>query len=171
MIGTKGPEEATWEEALVPFEEGLKVAMPEPLFTKLEVLLDEEEPEKETEPEKKTEKEMEGDEMDIVTFEEFMKLDLRVGKVLSVEDHPDADKLLVLQVDLGEDEPRTLVAGLKKYYSKEQMEGKNIIVVSNLKPAKIFGQMSYGMLLAAEIGDQCALLTTDKPIENGAKIT
>lgn len=94
-------------------------------------------------------------------FSDFRKLDLRAGKILNVEDHPDAEKLFVLSVDIGEEEPRQIVAGLKAYYSKEQMTGRNVIVVSNLKPAKLRGIRSEGMLLAAddeEMGGSTVLL-------------
>ena len=69
------------------------------------------------------------------------------------------------------DETRQIVTGLVDYYSKEELEGKVIAVVENLKPAKIFGQWSYGMLLAAEKGDNLALLTVDREIPNGAHVT
>jgi len=84
-------------------------------------------------------------------------LDLKVGKVLEVEDHPNADKLYVLKVDIGT-EQRTLVAGLKEYYSKEELLGKPIVVVCNLKPAKLRGIKSEGMLLAADDGSTVSLL-------------
>ena len=77
-----------------------------------------------------------------------------------------------MKVDLGEDQPRTLVAGLKKFYSKEDMVGKKIIVVANLKPAKMRGIISNGMLLAAESGDEVGLLTHDpkKDMPPGSRI-
>ena len=74
-------------------------------------------------------------------------------------------------VDCGEAEYRQILSSLVEYYTTEELIGKVISVIVNLKPAKIFGQMSYGMLLAAELENQCVLLTTDKPIENGARIT
>ena len=84
-------------------------------------------------------------------------LDLRVAKVISAEDHPDADKLYILQIDLGR-EKRQLVAGLREHYSKEELQGKDIIVVSNLKPAKLRGKLSQGMLLAGDDGKEAGLL-------------
>ncbi len=83
------------------------------------------------------------------TKEPFGMLNLKVAKILSVTNHPDADKLLVLQLDVGT-EKRQLVAGLKAYYTPEELTGKHIIIVSNLKPAKLRGKESQGMLLAAE---------------------
>jgi methionyl-tRNA synthetase len=79
-------------------------------------------------------------------------LDLKVAKILSVEDHPEADKLLVLQVDLGA-EKRQIVAGIKNYYSKKDLVGRNIVVVTNLEAVKLRGVESNGMLLAADDGD------------------
>jgi methionyl-tRNA synthetase len=140
--------------------------MPDPLFTKLELIGDGSEGETPT----KEDSDMDEGSSDIVTFEEFMKLDLRVARILDAEDHPNADKLYVLKVDIGESEPRTLIAGLRKYYKKEDMVGKTIIVVSNLKPAKMRGIVSNGMLLAAEADGSVILLTTDSEIEPGAKI-
>lgn len=172
MVGSDGPESSTWEEALKPFKEGSKLSMPEPLFTKLELILEEEPKVDEKDPVKDTEDNKEEENMEVVSFEEFMKLDLRVGKILSIEDHPNADKLYIIKVDLGEEEPRTLVAGLKRFYSKEEMEGKRIIVVSNLKPAKMRGIVSNGMLLAAENDDVVGMLTADpdKDLPPGSKI-
>ena len=91
----------------------------------------------------------------------FSKLNIKVGKVLSVEDHPDAEKLYVLKVDLGGEE-RQLVAGLKGYLSKEEIEGKHICVVTNLEHAKLRGVESQGMLLAGEKGDKVQILTANE---------
>ncbi|MFW3146398.1 MAG: methionine--tRNA ligase [Thermoplasmatota archaeon] len=162
MIGTTGPEEGNWRDALEPFPEGMALKMPEPLFTKLEMLGENEIP--------VDNKEKETVEMEKVSFDEFMKLDLRVGRIIEVEDHPNADKLYIIKVDIGEKEPRTIVAGIKKHYSKEEMKGQNIIIVSNLEPAKLRGVESNGMLLAAESGDNVVLLTTYKDADPGSKI-
>ncbi|MFP3938138.1 MAG: methionine--tRNA ligase subunit beta [Phycisphaerae bacterium] len=109
-----------------------------------------------------------------VSFDDFTKLDLRVGKVTEVKDHPNADKLLVLSVDLG-DEQRTLVAGLKPYCSPEELLGKEIIVVANLEPRKVRGVESRGMLLAAsheqEGEQQVTILTTNGEVPPGASIS
>ncbi len=86
-------------------------------------------------------------------------LNLKVAKILSVEDHPNADKLYVLQIDLGS-EKRQLVAGLRGHYTKEQLIGKNIILISNLKYAKLRGVESQGMLLAGDDGEEVGVLTT-----------
>jgi tRNA-binding protein len=85
----------------------------------------------------------------IVTFEEFAKLDLRVARVVAAENHPNADKLLKLQLDDGSGIPRQICAGIKGHYTAEEMVGRLIIVVANLAPRKIRGEESRGMLLAA----------------------
>ncbi|HLD86537.1 MAG TPA: methionine--tRNA ligase [Candidatus Nanoarchaeia archaeon] len=87
-------------------------------------------------------------------------LNLKVAKILSVEDHPNADKLYVLQLDVGA-EKRQLVAGLRAHYTKEQLTGKHIVIISNLKYAKLRGVESQGMLLAGDDGENVGVLTTD----------
>jgi methionyl-tRNA synthetase len=110
----------------------------------------------------------------IVSFDDFTKLDLRVGNITEVSDHPNADKLLVLSVDLG-DEQRTLVAGLKPYCAPESLLGKEIILVANLEPRKVRGVESKGMLLAAthekDGAQQVTILTTDGEVPPGATIS
>jgi methionyl-tRNA synthetase len=96
-------------------------------------------------------------------------LDLRVAKVLKVEDHPEAEKLYITQIDLGT-ERRQLVAGMKPYISKEDFVGKSIIVVCNLKPAKLRGVESNGMLLAADDGKHVSLLEA-KQSDPGDEVT
>jgi len=103
-------------------------------------------------------------------MKEFKKLDIRIGTVAEVEKVPGSDKLYKLQVDIG-GELRQIVTGLVDWYTADDLAGKVIAVVLNMKPAKIFGQWSYGMLLAAEIDGELALLTTDHEIPNGARIT
>jgi methionyl-tRNA synthetase len=94
-----------------------------------------------------------------------------VGVVKEANDHPNADKLMVLKVDLGELGERTIVAGIKAQYPKEQIIGKQIIVVANLKPAKLRGVESQGMLLAAtDKTGSPILLQPDKKTKAGAKI-
>lgn len=104
-----------------------------------------------------------------ITFDDFKKLDLRVGTIINVSDHPNADKLYVLTVDFGTEE-RTLVAGLKKYYSPDRLPGMQIIAVTNLEPAEVRGVTSNGMLLAAQSGEIVSLLSPEEPIANGAKV-
>lgn len=102
----------------------------------------------------------------IVTFKDFQKVEMVVGTVLSVEDHPDAEKLYVMKVDLGP-EKRQLVAGLKGIYEKEELEGKQIIVVKNLEQKELRGVKSEGMLLATEEG---TLIMPEKEAKNGSRI-
>ncbi len=106
---------------------------------------------------------------DKISIDDLMRIDLRVGRVIEVKDHPNADKLYVLTVDLGS-EKRTIVAGLKQYYKPEELLGKYVIVVTNLQPKKLRGIESQGMLLAADDGKVVALLQPDKEVELGAKI-
>lgn len=109
----------------------------------------------------------------IIEFKDFEKLDLRVASIIKVEDIEKADKLYKLEIDVGELGTRTLVAGIKKYYKKEELENKKIIIVANLEPRILKGIESKGMLLAAgsKDKDKCVLLTPDSDIENGAKIS
>ncbi len=107
---------------------------------------------------------------DEVSYKEFKRLDIRMGTVVEVERVPGSDKLYKMRVDVG-DEVRQIVTGLVDWYTAGELEGKVIAVVMNLKPAKIFGQWSYGMLLAAEKGEHLSLLTVDRNIPNGAKVT
>ena len=100
---------------------------------------------------------------------EFEKLDLRIGLIKSVEDHPNADKLYKLGVDVGEREI-TLVAGLKKFYSPQELLGKRIVVVYNLEPKKFRGVVSQGMLLAADDGRDVGILTPLRKVRPGTRV-
>ena len=106
----------------------------------------------------------------MVSLKEFQGMDLRVGKVLSAEGIPNADKLYKLSVDLGE-KKITLVAGLRPYYTPEEIKGKKIIVIANLDPVILKGVKSEGMLLAALDGDKLGLLTVDRDVRPGSKIS
>ncbi|MBW2996393.1 methionine--tRNA ligase subunit beta [Candidatus Woesearchaeota archaeon] len=108
--------------------------------------------------------------MDNITFDDWMKLDIRVGTIKEAIAHPDADKLTILKIDEGKEEPRQLVAGIKEQYSEEELVGKKIIFLANLEPKELRGQLSQGMILAAVDGEQISLLTVDKDIPNNAKI-
>ncbi len=102
----------------------------------------------------------------MLSIKEFQKLDLRVGKVISVEDHPNADKMYVVKVDFG-NEQRQLVVGLKGIYTKEELQNKQVVVVCNLEPKELRGVRSDGMLLAADDG---TILTPEKQVSNGVKV-
>ena len=107
----------------------------------------------------------------MISMDEFQKVDLKVGRVVSADDHPDADNLMVLKVDVGEDDPRTLVAGLVGHYSLDELEGKLVVVVTNLEPARLRGIESRGMVLAAQgDDDNVVLLTLDEDIEPGSPV-
>ena len=105
-------------------------------------------------------------------FSDFRKLELKVGEILSVCDHPDADKLYVMTLDTGEE--RQVVAGLKSHYTPQQLQGKKVVVVCNLKPAKLRGVESKGMVLAADDekmgGDNVRLLTPSADLANGSRV-
>ncbi len=106
-----------------------------------------------------------------ISYKDFKELDIRIGTVVSCEKVEGSDKLYRMMVDCGEEEHRQILSSLVDWYTCEELVGKLIPVLVNLKPAKIRGEMSYGMLLAAEVGDECVLLTTDRQIQNGARIT
>lgn len=95
-----------------------------------------------------------------ITIEDFEKIDLKVGEILDCKKHPKADKLLVSQVRIGTD-TRQIVSGVAKYYSPEEMKGKKVIVVANLKPISLRGEESKGMILFADNGEKLAFVTTD----------
>jgi len=113
----------------------------------------------------------------IVSFEDWSKLDLRVGEIVDIEKIEGADKLWKLVVDIGS-EKRIVCAGIKEYYSKDELLGKKIVVIVNLAPRKMRGIESQGMVLAAVNGDESfvrliqpdTLKGTSEKIENGAKV-
>ena len=109
---------------------------------------------------------------DTIAFEDFAKVKLRVGKVIEAVPHPNADKLLLLKVDLG-NETRQIVAGIKAYYTPEQLLHKNVIIVANLAPRMMRGTESQGMLLAAANADrsQVIFLTTESDIAAGSAVS
>ncbi|NLW56090.1 MAG: methionine--tRNA ligase [Firmicutes bacterium] len=153
------------------FPAGTKVQKGKPLFPRIEwkESADESEQPKE-EPKAQAEKETEAkQEVPQITFDQFMQIDLRVAKVLVAEKIEGADKLLRLEVKIGSEE-RQIVAGIAQYYQPEELIGKEIVGVANLKPAKLRGHLSQGMLLAASAGDQLALVVPEKPIGDGAEV-
>lgn len=106
-----------------------------------------------------------------IDFEDFMKVEMRTGKVVDIEDHPNADKLYVVTIEDGPDSTRTVCAGLKGIYQKEQLLGKQVIFVANLKPRKLRGIMSEGMILAADDGDgNVSVLTLDSEMPTGSQV-
>ena len=106
-----------------------------------------------------------------LNFETFMSVELRTGTITSVEEHPNADKLYVVNIDDGSDDGRTVCAGLKPYYSIEEMTGKQVVFVANLEPRKLRGIMSEGMICAADDGNGVVkLITIDSEITNGSRV-
>jgi methionyl-tRNA synthetase len=97
-----------------------------------------------------------------VSYADFARLELRVARVIEAQPHPNADKLLLLQIDVG-DEQKQIVAGIRQFYTPEQLVGRKIIVVNNLEPAMLRGETSSGMLLAATSGEKVVLLQPDDP--------
>ncbi|MEJ5338272.1 MAG: methionine--tRNA ligase subunit beta [Aquificaceae bacterium] len=106
--------------------------------------------------------------MELVSIEDFLKLDIRLARVLSAEKVEGSEKLLRLRVSLG-DEERTLMAGIAKHYSPEELVGKKILMLANLKPRKIFGVESQGMVLALSDGERLSLIVPDRDVREGAK--
>lgn len=108
---------------------------------------------------------------DYIEFEDFMKVDMRTGRIVSVEDHPNADKLFVITIDEGSNSTRTVCAGLKGHYEPSELEGLNVVFVANLEPRKLRGVMSEGMILAADDGDGgVKVLTTEGEILSGSRV-
>lgn len=109
--------------------------------------------------------------MSTITIEDFLRIELRVAEIKAVENHPQADKLLILKIDAGDGrEGRQVVAGLKGHYRPEELVGKKVIIVNNLTPAVLRGVESQGMLLAAQDGARVVILTTEKDVRPGASV-
>jgi methionyl-tRNA synthetase len=170
QLGLKGdprrllPEEGCkWGQ----FPAQTRVAKGEPIFPRIE--------NEEKKVEKRVEKTKEEDSKQQetttqISIDEFAKIDLRVAKVISAEKIEGTDKLLRLKVSLGGEE-RQIVAGIAQYYKAEELIGKEVVIVANLKPAKLRGNLSQGMLLAASSGDKLALVVPEHPVGDGAEIS
>jgi len=137
-------EEAGWKGIELPLKEGAKLEKPAPQFAKVEA------------------KSM-GD------FSQFSTLNLKVGKVLDIQPHPNGDKLYLMKVDIGR--TITMVSGLKDFYTADELKKKTLVIVTNLEPATIRGVRSEGMLLAAEEDKKLALLTPEKDLPAGTQIS
>lgn len=105
-----------------------------------------------------------------ISFEEFKKMDLHTARILEVSDHPNADKLYVLKIDLGS-QTRQIVAGIRAYYNKEELVGKDIVVITNLEPRIVRGIESNGMLLAAQDETGIHILIPEKPSRPGSPVS
>lgn len=106
----------------------------------------------------------------MISIDQFRQIELRVATIRSAEPHPNADKLMVLQIDVGT-EQRQICAGIREYYTPEELVGRQIVVVANLETARLRGLESQGMLLAASDQNRVVLLSPDKPVQPGAKIS
>lgn len=153
---------------------GIQINEPEQLFPRIEIEEEKPEAKKEVKENKKTKKEepkapekAKENEDGMIGIEDFSKIDLRVVEILAAEPVPKTDKLMKIQVSLG-DEERTVVSGIAKFYKPEDLIGKHVVLVANLKPAKLRGVMSHGMLLAASKGDELQIVETTMPV--GSKV-
>ncbi len=184
-LGAISPKQLNWGE----LEEGVQIGEVKPLFPRIDKaklmseIKSEDKPEA-SQPEAVTELQQaagsgqhvtEADAVPGVAYidiSDFAKIDLRVGEVLTAERIPKADKLLLITVDIGEEKPRQILAGIAQYYEPEKLIGRKIVVVSNLKPRKMRGYESQGMLLAASIGEEGkpVLATFTEEVPNGARL-
>ena len=153
---------------------GIQINKPEQLFPRIEIEEEKPEVKKEVKENKKAKKEepkapekAKENEDGMIGIEDFSKIDLRVVEILAAEPVPKTDKLMKIQVSLG-DEERTVVSGIAKHYKPEDLIGKHVVLVANLKPAKLRGVMSHGMLLAASKGDELQIVETTMPV--GSKV-
>lgn len=153
---------------------GIQINKPEQLFPRIEIEEEKPEAKKEVKENKKAKKEepkasekAKENEDGMIGIEDFSKIDLRVVEILAAEPVPKTDKLMKIQVSLG-DEERTVVSGIAKHYKPEDLIGKHVVLVANLKPAKLRGVMSHGMLLAASKGDELQIVETTMPV--GSKV-
>jgi len=143
---------------------------PNPLFQRLEIeeIL---EREKLIAGSSADDKEIKEEDVDYIDFEDFMKVEMKTGKVIAIDDHPNADKLYVVTIEDGPESTRTVCAGLKGIYEKDQLLGKQVVFVANLKPRKLRGIMSEGMILAADDGDgKVSVLTLDSDMPTGSQV-
>ncbi len=145
------------------YQKGKQIKIPQPLFPRIDLknFLHEEQKEA-TKPTKEVK-------MEQITFDEFMKMDLRVGEILSAERVEGTNKLIKLKVNIG-DETRTMVAGVADTYSPEDLMGKKLVVIANLKPAVIRGIESQGMILAAEVEGKAIIPFFEEEVPTGARV-
>jgi methionine--tRNA ligase beta chain len=106
----------------------------------------------------------------MISIDEFRKVELKIATIKSAAPHPNADKLMVLQIDLGAEE-RQICAGIRSHYTAEELVGRQIVVVANLETAKLRGLESQGMLLAASDDGRVIILTPEKPVRAGSKVS
>ncbi|WP_405269461.1 methionine--tRNA ligase [Methanobrevibacter sp.] len=155
-----------WKDAAVFLPSGHKINKAKPLFKKIDD--DVIEAEKAKLQENLKESSEDENMSDLISIDQFDEVVIKIGQVLKAEKIEKSDKLLKLQVDIGEDEPRQIVAGLAKFYSPEELVDRKVCVVANLQPAKLFGTLSQGMILAT--GESGALLSPDENGKVGERI-
>ncbi|MEM1606852.1 MAG: methionine--tRNA ligase [Candidatus Bathyarchaeia archaeon] len=149
-----------WDDAYKPLPAGHKIGEAEPLFSKVEA----------TEEELQNMLEKVRSSGEKVSIEEFSRIDMRVGRIVRAESIPKSQNLLKLTIDIGGGTLKTAVAGIAKYYRREDLEGKHVVVVVNLEPKKIFGVESEVMILAAQDESGVVLIEPEKPISPGSKV-
>jgi methionyl-tRNA synthetase len=154
------PESLDEAESFEVLAEGSDLELAGPLFPRIEV----------SRPDLQESDAPESHDPNVVSIDDFAKIQLQIAEVISAEKVPKADKLLKLQIEIG-DERRQIVAGIAKDYSPDDLVGKKIVVVTNLPPVKLRGIESNGMLLAASDGKRLALLTTDSDMPSGASVS
>ncbi|SMP63808.1 methionyl-tRNA synthetase [Desulfonatronum zhilinae] len=164
-------------------EPGTEVAASSSLFPRLEMTKPEKHEDKQTKPAPRGQTEkgdggkkdaktaQQGDAAELLEFADFQRLDLRVGSVVSAEPVQGADKLLHLHVDIGEDEPRSIVAGIAQHWSPDNLVGRQVVVVANLKPRKLRGALSQGMVLAVHAPEGLRLLAPSDTVPPGSKVS
>jgi methionyl-tRNA synthetase len=155
------PYSLKWEDAVEPLPTGHKINEPEPLFSKIED--SEEKIQENLEKVRATSQK--------VSYEEFSKINLRVGKIIKAEQVQGSSNLLKLSIDIGDNQVKTAVAGIAKQYSPEQLIGQQLAIIVNLEPRKIYGIQSEVMILAAQDEKNVVLLQPEKPLKNGAEIS
>ncbi len=162
-INTKIYEEIIEKNRLL---DKFKIKKTPPLFPRVEeelLITEKPKPKKEK---KKEEKKSEG----IITIDQFFETKIKIGTILEVKEIKKSDRLFALKVDVGENEPRNIIAGIREFYKAEELLNTQVCVVANLKPAKIMGNLSQGMLLAAKDKDGLSLIRPEKPKKSGTPI-
>jgi methionyl-tRNA synthetase len=161
----------TWEsiQNWGQIKPGVSIKRGEPIFPRIEFKEEVAIPPAKEESSLPEEAQIAGREEGLIEIQDFTKVDLRVAEVISAERVEKADKLLKLNLQVGI-ETRTVVAGIAQYYQPEDLVGKKLVLVANLKPAKLRGIASQGMILAASVDEKLTLVTVDKDIESGAKV-
>ena len=169
-----GLEQAGLDAVLEPLPVGQELREPVPVYRKVELKMEDEKTQETPKEVKQEKKQGKPAEAPTGPFAAYRKMDIRVGTVISVEDHPDAEKLYILKIDMGEEQPRQIVTNLKTVYSRDQMLNRRLLVIANLKPAKFRGVKSDGMLMALDDEEQggtaIKLLKPSADVPNGTRM-